>query len=69
MVFTDINLAGMVNGWDVADCFRIGRPNAPVLYASGKAIDRQRCVPGSVFFAKPYDSAEIVEACEQLRTK
>jgi len=59
----------MTSGWDVADCFRIDRPNAPVLYTSGKAIDRQRCVPGSVFFAKPYDSAEIVEACEQLRTR
>ena len=69
MVFTDINLDGPMSGWDVAECFRLERPNAPVLYASGKAIDAQRCVPGSVFFAKPYDSDAIVEACEQLRTK
>lgn len=68
VMFTDINLVGAASGWDVADCFRINRPNAPVLYASGKAIDGQRCVPGSVFFAKPYDSAEIVKACEKLRT-
>jgi CheY-like chemotaxis protein len=69
LLFTDINLVGSANGLDVAECFRSDRPNAPVLYTSGKAIDRQRCVPGSVFFAKPYDGTEIVQTCEQLRTK
>jgi hypothetical protein len=69
MVFTDINLDGPMSGWDVAECFRLERPNAPVLYASGKAIDVQRRVPGSVFFGKPYDSTDIVEACKHLHAE
>jgi CheY-like chemotaxis protein len=31
IVFTDINLAGRVTGWDVAECFRIDHPNLPIL--------------------------------------
>jgi CheY-like chemotaxis protein len=69
MVFTDINLDGPMSGWDVAECFRLERPNAPVLYASGKAVDAQRRVPGSVFFGKPYDSTDILKACKSLHAK
>jgi len=54
IVFTDINLAGAASGFDVAEYFRMVRPHVPVLYTSGKSIDPQRCVPGSVFVAKPY---------------
>ena len=39
IVFTDINLVGPASGWDVAECFRMIRPNVPVLYTSGKSID------------------------------
>jgi CheY-like chemotaxis protein len=69
MVFTDINLDGPMSGWDVAECFRLERPNAPVLYASGKAVDAQRRVPGSAFFGKPYDTTDILEACKSLHAK
>src|SRR6476660_2897343 len=48
MVFTDITLMGSLNGWDVAERFRMQRPEAPVLYTSADAIDRKRCAPGSV---------------------
>ena len=34
VVFTDINLIGVANGWDVAECFRVDRPDVPVLYTS-----------------------------------
>jgi CheY-like chemotaxis protein len=65
MLFTDINLAGPTNGWDVAECFRTNRPNMPVLYASGKSFDTQRRVPGGVFVPKPYKNADILEACKR----
>ena len=29
MVVTDINLGGCASGWDVAECFRAARPDAP----------------------------------------
>jgi CheY-like chemotaxis protein len=69
MVFTDITLMGSLNGWDVAERFRMQRPDAPVLYASADAIDRERCAPGSVFIAKPYRPDDILTACQGLRPR
>jgi CheY-like chemotaxis protein len=66
LVFTDINLFGRATGWDVGECFEIERPCVPVLYTSGKSIDAERCVPGSKFVAKPYDSADILKVCQRL---
>src|SRR2546429_9321348 len=53
LVFTDINLVGPANGWDVGECFRADRPNVPGLYTSGKSIDQGTWVPGSAFVPKP----------------
>jgi CheY-like chemotaxis protein len=66
VVFTDINLAGAATGWDVADAFRMNRPNVPVLYTSGNLIDPKRGVPGSVIVAKPYRGSDVVNACRRL---
>jgi CheY-like chemotaxis protein len=66
IVFTDINLSGAASGWDVAEFFRRNRPNAPVIYTSGKLADPQRRVPGSVFLPKPYKCTEVLAACQQL---
>jgi len=66
IVFTDINLRGAASGWDVAEYVRRDRPNAPVIYTSGKSADAQRCVPGSVFIPKPYQCADVLAACQQL---
>jgi CheY-like chemotaxis protein len=66
IVFTDINLASQASGWDVGECFRMDRPNVPVLYTSGKSVDPQRCVPGSVFVAKPYRSDVVLQLCQRL---
>ena len=68
IVFTDINLTGTANGWDVGECFRTERPDVPVLYTSGKPVDARRCVPRSEFVAKPYKSADILKACQRLHT-
>jgi len=62
-------LMGSLNGWDVAERFRMQRPDAPVLYASADAIDRERCAPGSVFIAKPYRPDDILTACQGLRPR
>lgn len=67
IVFTDINLGGSANGWDVAECFQRNRPTVPVLYTSGKAIDFH--IPGNVFLPKPYKGTDVLRACQQLRVK
>jgi len=66
MVLTDINLGGPATGWDVAKRFRSEQPDLPVVYMSAQAIDRDRCVPGSVFVAKPYQHVDILSACQRL---
>ena len=67
MAFTDINLGGTATGWDVAKRFRSEQPDMPVVYLSAQAFDRDRCVPGSVFVAKPYQHIDILSACQRLR--
>lgn len=66
VVFTDIQLAGQLCGWDVAEQFRAVRENVPVVYASGNSADRTRRVAGSLFFDKPYRPEDVVEACARL---
>jgi CheY-like chemotaxis protein len=68
IVFTDINLVGAASGWDVAERFRSDRPDVPMLYTSGKSVDRTRCVPGSGFVAKPYQHDDVLNACRRLRS-
>ena len=68
LVFTDIGLSGSATGWDVAECFRVERPEVPVLYTSGKAVDIRRCISRSEFVAKPYENADILKAFERLQT-
>jgi len=63
VLVTDIQLAGYLSGWDVAEAFRAVHPEMPVIYASANTADRSRTVANSLFFNKPYRSAEILEAC------
>src|SRR5690242_6978400 len=66
VVFTDIQLAGSLSGWDVAEEGRFARSALPVIYTSGNSVDRSRRVHGSLFFEKPYEPLEVVEACRRL---
>jgi CheY-like chemotaxis protein len=67
VLFTDINLNGIVEGWRLAKLFRTARPAVGIVYASGNSIDQSECVPGSVFFAKPYAWCDILAACRRLQ--
>ena len=63
---TSISLARRPDGmW--LNVFESERPDMPVLYTSGEMIDPGRCVPGSVFVAKPYQHDDILIACRRLR--
>ena len=63
---TDIDLGSAASGWDIAEAFRTAFPRLAVLYTSGVSRSHSRAVNGSLFFAKPYDTAEIVGACRNL---
>ena len=47
LVFTDIQLAGVLGGWDVAEQCRAVQSDLPIIYASGNSVDRSRRVAGS----------------------
>jgi CheY-like chemotaxis protein len=66
VLLTDIQLAGAMNGWEVAHAVRAAIPQLPVIYASGNTPDPSQRVDGSLFFHKPYDPADIVAACHDL---
>lgn len=68
VVFTDIQLAGHLTGWDVAEASRAIQPDLPIVYASGNPGDRSRQVKGSQFFDKPYEPAQIVAAFSRIMT-
>jgi CheY-like chemotaxis protein len=67
IVITDINLGGPTSGWDVAECFREERPDIPLLYVSADKVNQERCAPGGVFVAKPFQRREILNVCQRLR--
>jgi CheY-like chemotaxis protein len=60
IVFTDIQLAGVLSGGEVAERFRAVRADMPIIYTSGNSADRSRRVVGSMFFEKPYRTTAIV---------
>ena len=65
-LFTDIRLPGVIDGWRVADEFRLTHPFRPVVYATAYAPEQARQLQGSFFFRKPYRPAQIVAAFRRL---
>jgi CheY-like chemotaxis protein len=65
-LFTDIRLPGPVDGWAVADEFRMTHPLRPVVYATAYEQDEARQLEGSFFFRKPYRPAQVVAAFRRL---
>jgi CheY-like chemotaxis protein len=67
-LLTDINLAGSLDGWDVAKRARELRPDIPVIYMTGAAAHQwsSHGVPNSILLNKPFAPAQIVAAVAQL---
>jgi CheY-like chemotaxis protein len=66
-LFTDIRLPGLIDGWRVADEFRMSHPLRPVIFATGAAQERPRDLFDSLFLRKPYRSSDVVRAFRALR--
>ena len=66
LLFTDINLADAITGWDVAEAGRVSHPDLAVIYASGGRKDHARLVPGSIFLSKPVSPDDIMSAWARL---
>ena len=62
LLFTDINLAGPLDGWELAESMREMRPALPIIYASGSASREEIATrpPTRIFVSKPYRVEDIV---------
>jgi CheY-like chemotaxis protein len=78
LLITDVGLPGGMNGRQVADLARVGRPNLKVLFITGYAenavIGRSRLEDGMFVMTKPFQMdllahriREIIEGSEGLR--
>lgn len=65
-LFTDVNLPGLIDGWVVAEEYRLSHPFRPVIYASTNANRPRRTVHGSIFVEKPFDPAQILRLAELM---
>ena len=68
VLFTDINLAGDIDGSVLAKRVRAQRPELPVVYCSGRytPTDLAPPVPRSIFLAKPYDPTDLCRLLMRL---
>jgi CheY-like chemotaxis protein len=66
LLFTDINLADTVTGWDVADAGRVSNPDLAVIYASGGPENHDRLVTRGIFLSKPVSPDDMMSACSRL---
>lgn len=62
---TDIHLAGYLSGWEVAEGVRAARPDIPIVYMSGKSVEKSRMVPGGVFVSKPFAPEVVLAAARE----
>jgi len=65
---TDINLAGGLDGWEVAKHAREIDPGFAVVYMTGAAADQwaSHGVPNSILLTKPFAPAQLVTAVSNL---
>jgi CheY-like chemotaxis protein len=67
VLFTDINLAGAMDGSALALIARQLHPKLPVVYTSGLATPGQmRAVNDATFVPKPYDPFEVAFMIESI---
>jgi CheY-like chemotaxis protein len=69
MVFTDISLAGKMDGVELAQVINAQRPKVAVLVTSGDPGDRLKDLPGhSAYIQKPWRALEVLEIAERARS-
>ena len=68
VLFTDINLAGRMDGSMLAREVRAQRPELPIVYCSGRYSSSALTPPvsRSIFMKKPYDPADLCRLLERL---
>ena len=66
LLWTDIIMPGVMDGWDVAEFARARDPSVPVVYASGYSTVPSRQVAGGILIRKPFTPPEVFRALMAL---
>jgi CheY-like chemotaxis protein len=68
LVFTDIDLAGKMSGWELGEVLGNMRPDLPIAYTSGGLIiDPEACMRrAGPFVSKPYKLATVCQLLNDL---
>jgi two-component system OmpR family response regulator len=59
-LYTDINLSGLVDGWEVGIAFSRRWPAKPIVYASAREWRNARVMPTGVFLRKPFNLKQLI---------
>lgn len=68
LLVTDINMAGPMNGWDLAEAVHAQDRDIKIIYTTSGACDPVRQVPGSTFVRKPYHMHTLLAAVRAATT-
>ena len=66
LLFTDIKLAGSMDGWSVARKARQLRPGLKIVYATGYTPSAADLVEGARFFLKPYLPTQFIAVVGEM---
>ena len=68
VLFTDIDLAGPMNGWELAEAIREMRPDVPIICTSGRSYGDEvlRSIANLVFVPKPYSPVGICALIQSM---
>ena len=61
-LYTDIELPGAVDGWQVGRAFHQKWPTRPIVYASGRDWRGARLTKGALFLRKPFRPSMLIAA-------
>jgi CheY-like chemotaxis protein len=61
-LYTDIELPGRVDGWQVGRAFHQRWPTRPIVYASGRDWRGARLTKGALFLRKPFQPSMLIAA-------
>jgi DNA-binding NtrC family response regulator len=65
VVFTDINMPGTIDGFQMAEIIAVRYPRMKVIITSGKQwLDPEALPDASVFLPKPYRPAQLIALVE-----
>lgn len=62
ILFTDIRMPGVIDGWQLAAEGKQLNPELRVIYATGLNDDTGRIAPGEKLLAKPYRKDDLLRA-------